>query len=292
MLAYSLRESFDRENPWVRRLTGFGGSRGGRRQRAGIASFLVVAALLAVAWTLALAFGHRQFSSALVTVSYTLAVFLALAAPASGAAARAALDSDPCLRESLASPVTDRQYVAALHGRVLMVAFVGLAAYGVSAAAIAVALSLGEPSAVFDPPPYVLHLFFRYVGFAQVPTFDATSLLLVLAAVLATALSYAAGAYLHATLLAAVCSLAPNSRSRGGILTVALVVALPLLLFLRLGLPAMLLFESPSAERLLVLIATVECTFAALRLWLARIVWRRMERTALSETRQWLFDRK
>lgn len=284
LLAFSLRESFDGENPWVRRLSG-----GERRLPRGCAFALAYPAFLAILWTVVLLFELRGMASVILMGSYVLAAVGALLAPALGAVVRSQLDSDECLVDSLLSPLPDRSYLAALHGRILWIVATHLPAYAVTASAIAVALRHPVPKDAFAPPPYVLHMFFKFLGFSDIPSLAGVPVLLVVIACVAVVACYGAGVYLHASMLASVCSLSPTARSRGGALTVLLVVVMPALIWARIAIPwRMAVVDHWGVAAHLGFVAVVETGWTFGRLLLARWVWRGAQRTAMAETRRYL----
>jgi len=286
LFAFSLRESFDGENPWVRRLSGIG-----RRRALPIGCMFALAnpLFLASLWTAVLAFELRALASSILIASYVLAVMGALVAPAMGAMMRGRLDSDECLVDSLLSPLPDRSYLAALHGRVLWIVATHLPAYAVTASAVAVALCHPVPKDAFAPPPYVLHLYFKFLGFSDIPSLAGVPVVLVVIACVAVVVCYGAGVYLHASMLASVCSLSPTARSHGGALTVLLVVVMPAMIWARIALPwRMAVVDHWGVAVHLGFVAVVETGWAFGRLLLARWVWRGAQRTAMAETRRYL----
>ncbi|MBX3727864.1 MAG: hypothetical protein KF858_01665 [Candidatus Sumerlaeia bacterium] len=261
----SLRESFDTTNPWVVRLTGLAR---GRSSFLGLPGFLALGVALFVVLG-ALASGTRDETTLLLIggPAYLLLVALAFLAPAFGASTRNRIDGDPALAESLATPLPDRAYVAAMHGRIAMLSVCGFVVFGIAAGAVCLATL--RVSSVHLPADSV-------VGFRRA----------VVIAILILSANYAAGILLHATLLANVCQKAPKARLKGGALTAVILIVMSALLVGRLAFYLMVLEAfSQGMKGLLVIPCVLDGLLGVTRLAWAHCLWARMLAHAMNETR-------
>ncbi|MDK2973157.1 MAG: hypothetical protein PWP23_2912 [Candidatus Sumerlaeota bacterium] len=290
MLPLSLRESFDGENPWVRRLVGWPPWRASWRTR--LAYGAMGAGLAAFATGGAAAFLSRDagWTTAMGSLSYALLIAWAFIAPSLGAQARRKLDYDVCLPESLATPLPARAYLAPVHGRIVVQTLFGGVLHAVAASFILLLLvfpdaRMGNAIAVES----LMRMVLRMMSFGRIES-TASPLDLWLCggvALLATA-NYMAGIYLHGSMLARICQRSPLANVQGGLLTAAQIVLMMLLLgtrFITARYFLQGLFQWPqTTTELLVYFLTVEALFAGVRFAWARWTWQRILEQALDET--------
>lgn len=287
----SLRESFDFGNPWVRRATGLGFARAQRKERLLRALAFALALGMIATWIAAYAIDDPVLFERLGDISWALCVGLAFVAPSLGAAARRRIDYDPCLPESLATPVTDRQYIASLHGAVLLdtsLAFLiaGAVAAGLWAA-IAIPTAASSNSLIADS---LLRVYLRMIDYQRMTNESAPLLpwLAGAAAIVLTA-NYAAGFYLHSSILAGHCQRDRMANFNGGVMTTLLIMLMMLLLFVRyFGVLDVAMRLFPREARPLaapVMLIVIDGAVLAARLWWARRVWQQTLDTAMDATR-------
>ncbi|MBI5155273.1 hypothetical protein HZA57_08545 [Candidatus Poribacteria bacterium] len=125
IFAIGVRESFNPENPWVGQIV-WDGRRGFRRRPVfWSAVLLAICSILYFGLFRTIAPGADFFAEYRLFAVGTL-YSVCLAAALLGMAARQRHDGHPLLQDSFATPLTDRQRVAALHGRILYLSFLAL----------------------------------------------------------------------------------------------------------------------------------------------------------------------
>lgn len=264
----SLRESFDTTNPWVVRLTGFGRE---RVRPTDLRVVMAIAVVLFLGLGVAGLFARTENMLLLVGgLAYALLVALAFLAPAFGARTRQRIDNDPRLHECLATPLPDRAYVAAMHGRIVTLALLGAVVAAIAGCC-------------------VILLIFRSMdelGFRSHPALILTTGLLT---VLVGSASYASGILLHASLLASICQLAPGTRLHGGILTAVILIVMALL-FVGWLLVWLLAFgiQVGGFNAAFILPLLFDVGLCAMRMASARQTWNLILANAMNETRQHL----
>lgn len=264
----SLRESFDTTNPWVVRLTGFGRERTSQTDlRLSVAAGLVLFLVLGVA---GLTVRNEDALFLIGATGYLLLVALALLAPALGASTRLRIDGDPALPELLTTPLPDRAYVAGMHGRILLLSVFGAVLYGIAGTTVLLATLKASGT------PITLRFLDDLGGIVPL-------------AMVVLAVNYGAGVLVHATWLASICQRAPRARTRGGLLTAALLVVMAVLLVPRLSLYALALVGLSKGKASMFLVpCALDGLLAVVRLLWARRLWERILATAMNETRQHL----
>lgn len=292
LLPVPLRESFDGENPWVRRLVGWPLARASWRTRLGLAAMVLVLACLGAGFGASFALRDAGLMATTGSLAYALLVTWAFLAPSLGALARRRLDFDPCLPESLASPLPDRAYLAPVHGRlVVQSAFGGLLHALVAAFCLALVIHPDARLANALAVESLLRMVLRMMAFGRIHTTAGTVDLWLCAAfaVVATA-NYTAGVYLHGSMLARMCQRAPMANVNGGVLTALQILLMMTLLaarFLTVRHFLQGVFGWPGGTTgLLVYFLAAEGAVLLLRVAWARWTWRRLLADAFEETRR------
>ncbi|MCB2155675.1 hypothetical protein KQI84_12385 [bacterium] len=293
ILAIRLAESFAPDNPWVRRVTSLPIP---PRRRLGDWLRLAIVALLAMVlpalWFVALEGLVDGFTGFVATVSYTMAVSIAFISPALGAAAREHLEKDPLLPQAMVTYLTDRDALAAVHGRLLSWVFLAVTVPATMAFFLILMIHTDYAAAASDMRYTVIHHFLGPIRFWGIlsqnnPTWNwiatGTGVLM--------AVNYGAGCYLRASILAGVCQLNPSSRWWGGLTTAGLVMLNMITLLARVLVPY-------SISRVVgvpidlgtgfVILGLMEVGFIVGRLAMARRFWRRTLAVGLDETRAYL----
>ncbi len=282
-LPFSIRESFGQTgNPLAARLSGFCPPGLRRRFPSRLRYLAFMPPLLMMAWVVGLLAGWQVFLSKVGELTYLVWILTAFGAPALGAAIRRSFDTDPVLPELLASPMSEKDYLAALHGPVLILSMVAFAMAFLPGAGLLAAL-YHEPA--MKPPPYTLHLLFKLMGFGGYPEVGSLSRLVLASAFLVTAsLNFACGVYLHASILARICQIDPKTKAKGGFMTAGIVASLPVLMLVAVMMPTDA-FGELFGEEFRILGAIAGSLFLLIPRWLAAVrLWKATQRKVMSET--------
>lgn len=243
LIPFSLKESFDQQNP-VNRLYGKLIPLWKAKGADGFLTLCVQFSLLiAVAWGVSLSFALNgvldrfvnQWYINVANISLLLLLIPAFLAPAAGAAIRNKLDNSPLIKEILATSLKPREYAAAMHGRVLYPSLVAvllmgsvvLGVYGMWLLAPAVHSDVLRQALLrmfywpMDPEQYPMSGGVIWYGIGPI-------------ALLVMAVNYGAGIYLRMTMLCCIPQNSENARSRGSSLTLGLVLAMVVSICFRL----------------------------------------------------------
>ncbi len=292
----TLQESFDRSNPWFVRITGLSFARHYRKDLMSYVFLIMLFLSLAVGWFAAFSTRDPMLIAIFPTTTYVVAVLLAFIAPALGAAARLRFDYDPLLLETLTTPITDRQILAAIHARILTQTFLATATASILGFGLITLLGHPDGQVIYNGiNTYWLRLFLSLTRFREfINSIDPAVGLLALLLIVITTVDYGAGFYLHATVLVGYCHWAPNARFRGGLMTVGLVFLMMLTMLLQfLQIPHLLeafplVGRSMAPWKFLTFVLLFEVFLLCTRWALAYGLWKRFDQTAISETRRYV----
>ncbi len=270
------------ENRFAARMAGFGPRASRRRFTSRLKWLAVLPFVLLAAWIAGLATGGSVFLSKVAELTYLAWVLVGFGAPAIGAAIRRSFDTDPLLPELLASPMREEEYLAALRGPVLLLAFSAFLLALLPGAGLLAALRV-EGS--MNPPPYTLHLLFRMMGFGGYPAVGTSAGLAIGAAfLLGASFNFACGVHLHASILAGVCQIDPKTKARGAFMTAGIVAMLPAVMFLAYMAPVGMARDLSGTGAALAAGTVAACVMASVRVAVARGAESRMKGRVVRDT--------
>lgn len=293
MFPFTLRESFDRDNPWFGQITGLAGTRRRLLEAMRLAVLAACAAAFAALWGWALARRDSDLLRLLAHVSYTVMVVGAFMAPAVGASARARFDHSPLAKPSFLTPLGARSVLVAMHGRLLLATLSAGAFAAVVLGGLVALAATADPAFAQGVNWTLLNMAVFSSGLWEIIRGElprATGVPLAAAVAVAALANFCAGVYLRGSLLARQCQVAPDARLNGGLLTALLIALMMLSFMLRFGATRSIDAYAPWPVAPLVFLLAMESGLAAGRFTVARQAWATMERDGMEDTRRWLFE--